>query len=59
MDWDRIEGNWKTFKGKAQQQRPQCRNHSFLRARLRGKMCNHSIGVLAAIANYLQLNRIG
>lgn len=20
MDWDRIEGNWKTFKGKAQQQ---------------------------------------
>lgn len=20
MDWDRIEGNWKTFKGKAKQQ---------------------------------------
>jgi uncharacterized protein YjbJ (UPF0337 family) len=20
MDWDRIEGNWKSFKGKAQQQ---------------------------------------
>jgi hypothetical protein len=27
MDWDRIEGNWKTFKGKAQQQwKVSCRN---------------------------------